>query len=110
MLLMSKSKGSLVPDISDLTGAAPPADRMLYYFSSPNCGMCKGMTPIFEELSSTRKDVMMVDISGKNPEQLEIAKRFGVMGTPSMVVVFEGKIAKVVLGAKSRKKIESLLP
>ncbi len=108
MLLISKS-GSNVPDISDLTDGEPPADRMVYYFSSQNCGMCKGMTPIIEELSSGRKDIMMVDISSQNAKQAEIAKRFGIMGTPSMVVVNQGKIKKVILGAKSRKKIETIL-
>ncbi len=109
MLLISKSKGSLVPDISDLTGVAPSADKMLYYFSSPNCQLSKGMTPIIEELSSSRKDVMMFDISGQDSKHLEVAERFGVIGTPSIVLVNNGKILKVVLGAKSRKKIESLL-
>lgn len=105
MYMMRKSKGAAAPDVSDLTGSTPTAGKTLYYFWNPRCGMCKSMTPVVQELAEKRENIVLVDTS----QQLEIAQRFGVMGTPAMVIVNNGTIEKVLLGAKSHKKIESLL-
>jgi thioredoxin 1 len=38
------------------------------------------------------------------------ARKFGVMGTPSTVLVREGKIAEFLVGPQSRERIGELLP
>jgi len=79
--------------------------QVLLYFMSPHCGMCRNITPIVDEISKERTDIIRVDIS-KNPE---IARDLGVMGTPAFVLVKEGVIEKVKLGGLSRDKILEML-
>jgi thioredoxin 1 len=79
--------------------------RLLLYFWSPRCSMCRGMTPVIDKLAQEREDVISVNAA----ENIELARRFKVMGTPTMVLLDHGKIDKVLLGAKSEKTIRSLL-
>ncbi len=94
-----------------LEGKAVPVDgaeragRQLYYFFSPSCGPCRSMSPVIDELGQSHNGVIKVDVS----EDCETARRFGVMGTPSLVLVNDGVVAKVLVGAQPRKRLESLL-
>jgi len=77
-------------------------NEAILYFYSPNCGACKKMNPVIETLSKKAR-VKRVDVSDR--KGLEMAKEFGVMGTPTTVVVKEGKIKKVFVGFQSEDKI-----
>jgi len=95
--------------ISELTGIVPDSvqqqERYALYFWAPVCGMCRGMTPIIDKLISQRDDVAKIDAS-QHPES---ARALGVLGTPALVLVEEGTISKVSLGAKSEKVILKML-
>ncbi len=67
--------------------------------------MCRAMTPIIDELARQREDVVSIN-AAQNPE---IARRLKIMATPALVVLADGKIANVLLGARSGKTIQSLL-
>jgi thioredoxin 1 len=89
-------------------GQAAPASHhgdtvTLYFFHSPHCGPCKAMTPAIEELSGQYK-VISVDV-GKD---LDSARTFNVRATPTVVLVKDGIIAKVLIGAQSQQKLASL--
>jgi len=66
----------------------------LLYFFSPGCGACKTMTPVIEELSRRNPAVRAVDIS----RDMASARAFGILGTPSLVVMREGLVADVRVG------------
>ena len=76
--------------------------EVILYFYSPNCGACKRMDPVIETLSRKAR-VKRVNVGEK--EGLEIARELGVMGTPTTVVVKDGRIKKVFVGFQSEDKI-----
>jgi thioredoxin 1 len=93
----------------DLAGLIDPkllgAKRLLFYFSSPRCAMCRSMTPVIERLAAQHANLVKVDVS----ETIELAEKFGVMGTPTLVLVRAGKVERMLVGAKSEKQVRSLL-
>ncbi|HHJ18641.1 MAG TPA: thioredoxin [Gammaproteobacteria bacterium] len=107
LLLAFRMRGRMAPAYDDVIDAGQEEQsRLLFYFWSPACGMCRSMTPIIDELIAQRKDVVKVDVS----ETPDVARRFRVLGTPGLAVVEKGKVEKVMLGVKSRQKILELLP
>ena len=99
-------RGRQVSGLSDvLSEQQLQQKRLLFYFWSPRCSMCRTMTPVIEQLSRQRGDVISVNAA----EDMELAKRFKIIATPTMVLVVDGKVDKVLLGAKSEKTIHSLL-
>ncbi|KAG1653994.1 Thioredoxin [Nymphon striatum] len=80
-------------------------NRILLYFMAPHCGMCRHVTPIIDELSNQRNDVKRVDIS----INADVAKELGVLGTPAFVLIENGVIDKVKLGALPKDKILEML-
>ena len=93
----------------DLTGLIDPMllgeERLLFYFSSPHCAMCRSMTPMIDRLAAQHGYIVKVDVS----ETTELARKFGVMGTPTLVLMRAGKIDRMLLGAKSEKTVRGLL-
>lgn len=99
-------QGKDTPDLSDVLGEKQRRQqRLLIYFWSPSCSMCRGMTPVIEKLAQQRDDVVSINAA----ENTEVARRLKVMGTPTMVLLNKGKIERVLLGAKSEKTINGLL-
>lgn len=80
-------------------------DRYLIYFYSPHCGPCRRMGPRVDELAGRHPNVLKVDISA----ELTLARAFGVMATPTAVLVRDGAISRVLLGETSAHKLEALL-
>ncbi|EDP74520.1 thioredoxin family protein [Hydrogenivirga sp. 128-5-R1-1] len=76
--------------------------NVVVYFYSPNCGACHRMNPVIDELSKKVK-VKKVDVS--NREGLQVASQLGVLGTPTTVVVKDGKVKKAFLGFKKAENI-----
>ena len=102
LLHARRMRGKTAPKPENLPEAP---DRLLYYFWSEHCGMCKSMTPIIHELAHERNDIIEVDIGN----DMKLARQFNIRATPTLVLVENGKVEKMLLGAKSRKKILSLL-
>ena len=75
----------------------------LFFFHSPHCGPCKAMTPAIEEIGKQHQ-VVNIDIG----EDLETAQAFNVRATPTVILVKDGLITNVMVGALSQQKIESL--
>ncbi len=72
------------------------------YFYSQRCGACKAMEPQVEALTK-ELEVKKVDVfSGDGHKE---AKKFGVMATPTTVLVKNGKVHKVFVGIVSADKI-----
>jgi thioredoxin-like negative regulator of GroEL len=63
------------------------------------------MTPIIDKLAAERGDVLKVNAA----ESIALAKHFGVMATPSLALVEQGVLRKLVVGAKSEQQICALL-
>ncbi len=94
-------KGKIVNDIGGKIGEAiKKGERVMLYFYSPTCSACKVQTPIIDNLINLADGgvkIFKVDVS----RDVNIALKFGVMGTPSIVVVENGRIKEFFVGVKS---------
>jgi len=79
--------------------------KHLLYFYSPSCSACKTMTPRLEVLKQEFPNIHNVNLA----TDMDIGRTFGVMGTPSVVVVEDQKISAYHVGAKSDQFLRSLL-
>lgn len=67
--------------------------------------MCRGMTPVIQRLAAERDDVVSVNAMG----HADVARRFGVMGTSTLVLIRAGTVERMVVGARSERQIRELL-
>jgi thioredoxin 1 len=88
--------------------AAVPREShgVLYYFHHPRCGPCKSMGRVVSAVADSHPGrVHQVNIA----EQPELARDFGVVATPTTLLVKDGRVAEVMVGIKSPRKLEALL-
>lgn len=106
VLKMRFQKGKPAPDVNGKAGKLiQRGEKALFYFYSPTCRACKEMTPMIHQLAKHNKGIFPVDIS----KDMDTARKFGVMGTPSTVLVQAGKIKEFLVGPQPDSKIASLL-
>lgn len=71
------------------------------------CGPCRMVLPLVDEIASERDDILVGKINvNDNPE---LAREFGVISIPTLVVMQDGKILKKVSGARNKEQILQLL-
>ena len=101
-----QARNRSVPELDALLNDAQRAQpRLLVYFWGPNCGMCRPMTPVIDRLAAETGAVIKINIT----ESADLAKRFGVMATPSLAVVEHGVLKQVVVGGRTEPQIRALL-
>lgn len=106
LLRARRMYGQPAPDLSHfLSDAQRRQRRLLVYFWSPRCGACRSMTPIIDALAQSRSDVAKINVFEARGE----ARACGVMGTPTLVLIRDGRIAHVEVGTRSEKQIRALL-
>ncbi len=72
------------------------------------CGPCRMVLPLVDEIASERDDILVGKINvNDNPE---LAREFGVISIPTLVVMQDGKILKKVSGARNKEQILELVP
>jgi thioredoxin 1 len=99
-------QGRPAPDLRDLVDPEQlRKPRLVFYFWSPACPMCGQVTRVIDPLLETREDIIKVNAL----EQPELARRFRVMGTPTLLVVADGYTRRVLVGAKGETVIRELL-
>lgn len=112
MYLKSKrSVGKNIPyDMinSEISGKIKNKKSVLY-FHSPSCHNCKVQTPIIEKLKNEFNCFLSIDVS----KDLQTAKAFGIMGTPSLIFLGTKTIEGFYVGVKDenfiREKLKSLV-
>ena len=71
------------------------------------CGPCRMVSPIIDEIAAARSDVRVGKINVD--EQPELARQFGIMSIPTLVVMKNGSIANQAVGARSKMQILAML-
>ena len=100
-----RALGMHAPDTTAVDGAAFNMPRKVYYFYAKHCEHCRTMTPIVDQLRATYPNLIKINID----EFKAIAQTFKIVATPSLIVVEEGIIRKILLGSQSEKKLKAIL-
>ena len=71
------------------------------------CGPCRMVLPLVDEIASEREDLLVGKINvNDNPE---LAREFGVISIPTLIVMKDGKVINRASGARSKEKILELV-
>ena len=76
--------------------------KSVLYFYSPTCHNCKVQTPIIEKLKKEFASIISINIA----EDLETAKLFNVMGTPSILFLEITKLLAFMLVLEMNLSLE----
>lgn len=71
------------------------------------CGPCRMVSPAVEEIAKENEDIKVGKIN--IDEEMELAAKFNIMSIPTLMVLKEGKVAAMAVGARSKKDILKLL-
>ncbi len=94
------------PEFTDVLGAESAHHRrIMIYFYSNHCPPCRRISPIVDGLAQTHNNVYKVNAS----DHSELAWRFNIIGTPSIVVVEDGQIKHMMVGNMNARRLQELL-
>lgn len=79
--------------------------KLLLYFMSPKCGMCREITPIVDSLALQHSNILKVDLFGHS----DVARELNVMATPAFILLINGVVEKVKLGGLTQQRIVEML-
>lgn len=103
---MRFKKGKPAPELDgEFQTVLDKHGKGLFYFHSPGCGACRPMTPIIEEFRKKHKNYFSIDVS----QNFDVARKFGIMATPSTVVVEKGVIKEFLIGPQPKEKLSAAM-
>jgi len=88
----------------EVTNSSVP---VLIDFWASWCGPCRMLSPVIEEIASEVKDKKICKVNVD--EQPELARKFGVMSIPTLVVMNKGELVKKTLGVQPKNAVLSML-
>jgi len=98
-------EGQEAPDTSVLDGVAAKHSRKIYYFYGRHCGPCKAMAAVIERVRQDHPNLIKLDIA----EAPDLARQFGIVATPTFILVEDGTIRKVRLGGMTERQLLAML-
>jgi thioredoxin 1 len=84
------------------------ADKpVLVDFWAAWCGPCRVVAPVLEQIASERDDLRIVKLDVDANQQT--AANYDVLSIPTMILFKNGQVAKKIIGAYPKKRLESEL-
>jgi thioredoxin len=80
---------------------------VLVDFWAPWCGPCRMVAPVLEEIAKERPDLKVVQLNIDENQQTGAA--YDVLSIPTLILFKNGQIAKKVIGAYPKKRLEAEL-
>jgi thioredoxin 1 len=71
------------------------------------CGPCHAVAPILNQIAEERDDLRLVKVN--IDEEPELARRFGIMSIPTMILFEGGQPKAAALGAQPKGMLEKSL-
>ena len=80
---------------------------VLVDFWAPWCGPCRVVAPVLEEIAAERPDLKIVKLNVDENQQT--AANYQVLSIPTLILFKHGQVAKKVIGAYPKRKLEAEL-
>jgi thioredoxin 1 len=99
-----------VHDVTDATFESEVLESetpVLVDFWAPWCGPCRMVSPILAQIHEERDDLRVVKLNVDENQATTI--RYEVLSIPTMILFKDGEVAKKLIGAQPKARIESEL-
>jgi thioredoxin 1 len=100
-----------VSEVSDTNFQAEVIESdvpVLVDFWAPWCGPCRMVAPVVEEIAQERGEQLKV-VKLNIDENQDTAMQFNVLSIPTLMLFRDGQVAKTVVGAYPKRKLEAEL-
>lgn len=72
------------------------------------CGPCRAVSPVLDQIANERSTELRV-VKVNIDEEPDLARRYGVMSIPTIILFKEGEPAAAAIGAQPKKMLEKTL-